>query len=180
MRGLFISEKYIKENSAIDENVDFKKINPTVWQCQIQHLQNLLGTKLYEDLVSKVVAGTIAGDDETLIQDYISDALLYWVMYEVQIPLLYEFRNKNVSKKSSDNAQPIGTKELSRIENRFKDKAEFFSKRLTDYLCANSELYPLYGTENDIDEVIPQNGKATVSVYLGGETNCNDYKCKFL
>jgi len=180
MRGLFISEKFIKENSPLDENIDWKKIQSTVWHCQIQHLQNLLGTKLYNDLVTKVIAGTIAGDDQTLIEDYISDALLYWVMYEVQIPLLYEFRNKNVSKKSSDNAQPIGTKELSRIENRFKDKAEFFSKRMTDYLCANSDLYPLYGTENEIDEVIPQNGKSTVSVYLGGGENCNDYKCKFL
>lgn len=168
MRALFISENYIKENSVIDENVDYKKILSTVWSCQIQYIQNLLGTKLYNDLTTKVIAGTISGDDLTLIEDYISDALLYWVIYEVEIPMLYEFRNKNISTKSSQNAQPIGTKELSRIENRFKDKAEFFSERLSDYLKANDTLYPLYRTETEFDEVSPEDGKSTVSVYLDG------------
>lgn len=167
MRALFISEKYIKENSSIDENVDYKKISATVWQCQIQYIQNILGTKLYDDLLAKILASSIAGNDKILIDNYIRDTLLYWVMYEVQIPLLFEFRNKNVSKKSSDNAQPISTKELARIENRFKDKAEFFSKRLSDYLCANSALYPLFSTEDSTDEVHPQKQQATVSVYLG-------------
>jgi hypothetical protein len=91
-------------------------------------------------------------------------------MYEVQIPLLFKFRDKNVSKKSSDNAFPISTKELSRIENRYKDKAEFFTKRISDYLCTNSALFPEYNTENEFDEVRPQDGKATVSVYLGGSS----------
>jgi hypothetical protein len=166
-RFIFISENYIKENSPLDENIDFKKIQSTLWSCQIQHLQNLLGTNLYNDLGAKVIAGTIAGNDEILLTEYVQDCLLYWFLYEVQIPLLYEFRNKNVSTKSSDNAQPIGTDELTRIENRFKDKAEFHSVRLSNYLCENSELFPLYCTENGTDEVIPQRGKATVSVYLG-------------
>lgn len=166
MRALFISEKYVKENSAIDENTDYKKILPTIWQCQIQYLQNLLGTKLYDDLITKVIAGTIAGDDETLIVDYISDALLYWCQYELQIPLLYEYRNKNVSTNRSDDATPISLKDSYRIENRFKDKAEFFSKRLSDYLCANSTLYPLYCTETEIDEVTPHEGKAGTNLYL--------------
>ena len=166
MRALFISEKYVKENSAIDENTDYKKILPTIWQCQIQYLQNLLGTKLYDDLITKVIAGTIAGDDETLMVDYVSDALLYWVQYELQIPLLYEYRNKNVSTNRSDDATPISLKDSYRIENRFKDKAEFFSKRLSDYLCANSTLYPLYCTESEIDEVKPHEGKAGTNLYL--------------
>ena len=178
MRALFISEKYIKENSAIDTNTDYKKILPTVWMCQIQYLQAYLGTKVYENLIDEILNDTVSANNEILLKDYVADALLYWVMYEVQIPLLYEFRNKNVSKKSSDNAQPIGTKELSRIENRFKDKAEYFSKRISDYLCANRTIYPLYCTENEIDETLPEQGKASVSVFLGNstpKTECNKY-----
>jgi len=167
-RPILISEGFFKENSAVDENVDMKQINPTIWQCQIQHIQNVLGTKLYDKILSDISASTLTGDYLTLVDDYCSDALVYWVMYEVQIPLLFKFRDKNVSKKSSDNAFPISTKELSRIENRYKDKAEFFTKRISDYLCTNSALFPEYNTENEYDEVRPQDGKATVSVYLGG------------
>lgn len=172
MRTLFISENYIKENSAIDENTDYKKILPTIWQCQIQYIQGLLGTKLYEYLLTEIDDlidnGTpLDAVDETLINDYIRDTHLYWAEYELQIPLLYEFRNKNVSKNRSDNGTPIDLKESYRIENRFKDKAEFFSERLSDYLCANSTLYPTYQTESDTDETRPQQGKPTVSIFLG-------------
>ena len=170
-RPIFISEGFFKENSAVDENVDMKQINPTIWQCQIQHIQNVLGTKLYDKILSDISASTLTGDYLTLVDDYCADALVYWVMYEVQIPLLFKFRDKNVSKKSSDNAFPISTKELARIENRYKDKAEFFTKRISDYLCTNSTLFPEYNTEVDIDEVRPQNGRATVSVYLGDESS---------
>ena len=171
MRTLFISEKYIKENSVIDENTDYKKILPTVWQCQMQYIQNLLGTKLYEYLIAEINdlidnSTPLDAVDKTLIDDYISDTHLYWCEYELQIPLLYETRNKNVSKNRSDNGEPVSLRESYRIENRFKDKAEFFSKRLTDYLCANKDLYPAYCTEDELDEVRPKQARATTSLYL--------------
>lgn len=172
MRTLFISEKYIKENSAIDENTDYKKILPTVWQCQIQYIQNLLGTKLYEYLITEINDlidnnTPLEVQDKELLDDYIADAHLYWCEYELQIPLLYEFRNKNVSKKRSDNAEPISVKESYRIENRYKDKAEFFSERISAYLCANKELFPAYCTEDEIDEVKPTQGQPSINLYLG-------------
>lgn len=176
-RVLLISEKYIKENSPIDDNVDMKKILPTIWQCQIQYIQNLLGTQLYDDILSKVEAGTIAGNDLKLVNDYVADCLLYYFMYEFQIPSLFSFRNVSTSKNNSDFSNPIDTKELSRIENKYKDKAEFFAKRVSDYLCANTNLYPLYLRADKADDVIPEKGYPSVSVYLGERQTpkCNKF-----
>ena len=165
--GLFISEKFVKNNSALDENVDMKKILPTIWQSQVQYIQSYLGTVLYDDLEAKVIAGTLAGNDLILVNKYISNALLYWTLYELQIPLLFNFRNKSTATNNSDYSNPIGTKELARIENRMKDKAEFFSERLTDYLSAKANLYPLYMKANTSADMLPELGRPTVSVYLG-------------
>ena len=140
-RQLFFDENFLKENSEIDENVDMKLLNPTIWRCQIQYMQNVLGTNLYDKILADIEASTLTGVYLTLVDDYCADALQYWVMYEVQIPLLFKFRDKAVSTKNSTNSAPISTKELSRIENRFKDKAEFFTQRISDYLCANESLY---------------------------------------
>ena len=167
-----ISEKYVKENSEIDENVDMKLIEPTIWRCQIQYLQNVLGTKLYKSILDKIINDTLTGDYLNLVNDYCADSLLNYVMYEVQIPLLYKFRDKSVSKKSSDNAQPIDFKEHRYLKDFYKHKAEFFTSRLNDYLCEYSELFPEYDTEDGIDEVNPHGGKPTVSVYLPGMNNC--------
>lgn len=176
-RALLISEIYVKDNSPIDENVDMKKILPTIWQSQIQYIQGLVGTQLYNDLVTEVIADTISADNLTLINDYIADCLLYYTLYELQIPLLFNFRNKSTATNNSDYSQPIGTKEMSRIENRMKDKAEFFAERLTRFLCANTILYPLYLTVVNSDDVIPEDGKPTVSIFLGetGKRKCNKY-----
>lgn len=178
-RQLFFDENFLKENSEIDENVDMKLLNPTIYRCQIQYIQNVLGTNLYDKILAEIQAGTLAGVYLTLVDDYCVDALQYWVMYEVQIPLLFKFRDKAVSTKNSTNSSPISTKELSRIENRFKDKAEFFTERISAYLCANESSYPEYNTENEYDETRPQEGMPTVSVYLGGPfatKNCKSYE----
>ena len=176
-RALFISEKYIKENTPIDENVDMKKILPTIWMCQIQYIQNLLGTQLYNELVTEIEADTISANNLILLNDYLADCLTYWCMYELQIPLLFNFRNKSTATNNSNFSQPISTKELSRIENRFKDKAEFFSVRVSNYLCANTDIYPLYMTSVSSDDVIAKDGKATTSVYLGSTEvrKCNKW-----
>ena len=166
-RQLFFDESFLKENSEIDENVDMKLLNPTIYRCQIQYIQNVLGTKLYDRILTDIEADTLTGDYLTLVDDYCVDALQYWVMYEVQIPLLFKFRDKSVSTKNSTNSAPISTKELSRIENRFKDKAEYFTKRISDYLCANEDLFTEYNTEDEVDEVRPQNGQASTSLYMG-------------
>ena len=176
VRALFISEKFLKDHTALDENIDMKKIRPTIYQCQIQYIQSLIGTQLYDDLLAKVVAGTLAGNDLILVNNYIADCLTYWCMYELQIPLLFNFRNKSTATNNSEYSQPITTKELDRIENRYKHKADYFSKRIELYLLANANLYPLYMKSNAIDEELPQSNSGGTSLYLGGgETECNRF-----
>ena len=176
-RALLISEKYLKENSIIDDNVDMKLILPTIWQCQKQYIEQYLGSELYDDIISKVIASTLAGDDLTLVDDYIADSLLYWVVYELQVPLLFKMRNIGVTKDRADFSDPIDLRELSRIENRYKKKAEYFSERLTAYLCANVDLYPKYLTSSESDDLLPKDAKPTVSVFLGSTAmpKCNKY-----
>ncbi len=168
-RGLFISENFVKENSEIDENVDMKLINPTIWYCQKLYIEPALGTALYNDLIADVVAGSVTGDNLTLVDDYIADALLYWVKHEIQVPLTYKFRNKSVSKNTDPNSQTVDFSEHKYLRDFYKPKAQEFTQRLKDYLCENSDLYPLYGTENGIDEISPTESKPQVAVFLGGK-----------
>lgn len=166
-RGLIISQRYIKETSPIDENVDMNLINPTVWRCQEQYIQSYLGTPLYDKISEDIVAGTVEGNYKTLIDRYIADTLLYYVMYEVQVPLLYKMRNKSVAKANSDNALPVSFTEHKYLRDFYKDKAEYFAKRLTDYLCVNTNLFPEYNLYTSSDQVRAKSATATTSVFLG-------------
>jgi len=174
--GLFISENYLKDNTVIDENVDMQLLLPTIWMAQEQHIQTALGGALYKDLQGKVApVDTLAGNDLILVDNYIAPALLWWCMYEADITLLYKYRNKNVSKKSSEDAQPLDFKEHRYVREDHKDKAEWWTQRLIDYLCYNSNLFPQY-TNSQNDEIRPDASTYSTSLFLGGKKFNNVYK----
>jgi len=173
-RGLFINETFLKSNSEVDENVDMKLINPTIWYCQKEYLEKTLGTVLYNDLITKVVASTLAGDDLTLVDDYIADCLLFWVKHELQVPLTYKFRNKSVSTNTDPNSQPVSFDIHKYLRDYYKPKAQYFTERLEKYLCANEALFPLYCTEDTVDELSPRKTTPQSAFYLGGKEPLRD------
>lgn len=142
--GLFITAQFIKDNTAIDGNVDEKYLNITIYDAQRIHILPILGTALYNELNTQVLAGSVSAANQTLITDYIQDALKFWIVYEAIDPVHYKITNKGVMTKSSDNSQPIEQLDIIRLMDRNKDRAEHFSQRLTDYLIANTATYPLF------------------------------------
>lgn len=164
---LIISEQFIKDNSVINENVDVKLLRATIWDCQRDYIKPLLGTDLYNKVLADINSDSLTGDYLTLVNDYISEALLKWVMFESVPTLLYKYRNKAVSTQDSDNSQPISYKAMQEEMNRWKDKAEIRSEDVTRYLCVNSDSFPEYTDNNDDDDITPNGRNFTTSIYLG-------------
>lgn len=155
--ALFVTEQFIKDNTLIDGNVDQKYITLTIADAQRMHVMPILGTALYNELDTQIVAGTLTALNTTLLNDYIQDALKYWVIYEGIDLFTYHITNKNISTKSSDNSQPIQQIDVIRLMDRNKDKAEFFSERITRYLCANEASYPLYNNAGSTSDTVHPN-----------------------
>lgn len=177
-RALIIDHTFIRENTEIDENVDQKLINPTIFLVQKKYVEKTLGTNLYNDLCAEIISDyTLASvpDYLTLVDEYIADMMLYWIMYEAQIPLTYKFRNKSVNKNTDPNSQTISFEEHKYLKDNYKKDAQYFTDRLERYLCANSTLFPLYCTEDAIDELSPKDTPPQVAVYLGKTINKDKY-----
>ena len=173
--ALFISEQFIKETSAIDENVDMKYIGITIDKCQKKYILDILGTGLYNELQTQILAGTVTSLNRTLLDNYIQDALKYWVLYEGIELFTYKITNKSIVTKTSENSQPIDLSVVTRLMDGYKDDAEFFSEKITKYLCANSSSYPLYlNPGNTIDTVYPNKNNYTTGWVL--DNNINGYK----
>ena len=71
MAVLFISEQYVKNTTLIDENVSVKLILPSIKDCQELRIHPILGTPFYEDLKTKITAGTLNSDEVNLLDTYI-------------------------------------------------------------------------------------------------------------
>ena len=150
-KALFISVDDLKKKSIIDGNVDSDKILQFVEVAQDTHIQNYLGTDLYNKLQADIVASTLAGDYLSLVNDYVKPMLI-WYSQATYLPFsLFQVKNGGVSKHSTDNAENVSKDELEYIIQRCRDNAEFYTKRYLDYMCANSTLYPEYLSNSNGD-----------------------------
>ncbi len=170
--ALLISEQFIKDTTIIDENVDMKLLRDVIELCQDKYILPLVGTGIYNELQASILTPPLTALNTTLMDSYIIKAMKWWVQYEGVDVLTYKFNNKSVSKKNSENSQPIDMEEVRRLMEKFRTNAEMYSQRLTNYLIANINSYPLYSNPGTgIDVVHPKRNSYTTSIYLG--TDCN-------
>ena len=75
MAVLFISEETIKNSTTINGNVDVELLLPYIKVSQDIHVQQLLGTNLYEKIEAEITAGTLTGNYKILVDEYIQPVL---------------------------------------------------------------------------------------------------------
>lgn len=172
---LLISAEMIKDRTAIHTNIDEKLLFPTIKVCQDMYIHPLLGSALFNKIITDVDAGTIAGDYKDLLDDYIVDCLCWHVLSESIFDVTYQIWNKGMVKKVGDSTEAPGTDELEGMRNRFRARAEWYGQRLKQYLIANSTASVLpeyYNGNTEIDDISPEQRAFTMPVYLGPEYEC--------
>ena len=75
--ALFISREDLVRNTIINGTVDSDKFLPFIKLAQIQHIQNYLGSKLFEKISQDILNGSLTGDYQTLVNEYVQPALIH-------------------------------------------------------------------------------------------------------
>ena len=154
-KALFISIQDLKRKSIIDGNVDADKLVQFVEVAQDTHIQNYLGTDLYNKLQSLIVDGTI--DDvanakyKNLLNDYIKP-MLVWFSQSSYLPFaMYQISNGGMYKHTSENSQSVSLEEMRDLLNRVNETAEFYTRRFVDYMSYQSATFPEYNSNSNGD-----------------------------
>lgn len=162
--ALFISEEKLK-SYAIAGNVSPSLLLPHLKDAQRIYIESALGTALYEDLQAHILASTLAGDDLTLVNDYIQSTLVHYATLQAIPFLAYKIENGNIYSKTSENGTALSREELGDLKDSVKNTAEWYRARLIDYLCYNSALYPKYNDNSGAD-ICPSTTKYTNNMNL--------------
>ena len=172
---LMISVDYLRDNTSINGNTDNEILEPYIITAHTMHIESILGTALFNDIVTNIQADTITGNNKTLLDDYIQPCLLQWSLYEALPFLNYKLNNKAVSTKSSDNSDPVDLNELQYLRRTVRDVAEYLSQRLTDYLKASPTLFPLYlNPGNTCDTIRPNSSSYFNGIFLHDSYDCDE------
>lgn len=182
---LIILPSVLKERSAIHDNIDDKLIYPEIKAAQDMYIMPLLGSTLFNKILVDIGAGTLTGNYKTLVDDYVIDTLCNYVLSELPEGLNYQFWNKGVATKTTDNSQAPSMSDMYASMSRYKNRAEYYSKRCRMYLLKNATaLFPEYSQYvSGIDVIPPENTSFESPIYLGSSrtnksSNSNDpYYC---
>ena len=144
MTALFITRDDIVKYTAMNGNVDTDKFIQFVKIAQDIHIQNYLGTKLFNKINDDIVAGTLASPYTTLLSKYIKPMVIHFAMVEYLPFAAYTIANKGVYKHNSENSINAEKNEIDFLVEKERNIAEHYTKRFIDFMSYNQASFPEY------------------------------------
>ena len=144
MKAILITNDEIKRFSPIKGGLDDDKLSSYIEVAQEIHLQNYLGSKLYDAIQVHALADTMPEDYTLLIDKYCKPMLMRWALVEFMPFAAFTIANNGVFKHNSENSTSVTAEEIVALTNKYTRIATHYTQLLVDYLCDNSTLYPEY------------------------------------
>lgn len=155
----FVSESTLKNNTALNDNIDSQELRFAIITAQNLNIQETLGQPLYEKIQSLISTNTIAGDYKYLLDQYIVPTTIYWAYYHALDNFFVKIMNVGIVANSTEQGNAIDFKTFQFLKNNAKSNAEYYDQAMRRYLCAYASLFPEYNT-TPIGEILPQRGSA--------------------
>ena len=162
----------LKKYGYLIDNLDETRIPLAIKYSQDTYIQTLLGTKLYSAILEEKYDELNA--DETLserisilLDNYILNAIGYFVEAELLIPMQLKLTNKGVVNTSDENVSNIDISEIKYTIDYYKNRGESYLDLMKRYIIQNIGDYPEY---NNVDSNDIQSSELSFknSLYLGG------------
>ena len=177
---LLISEKFIKDNCEISDNVSGKFLQSAIAEAQDLKLTPVLGEALVAKLKQLVADNEIglAGNAayKNLLDKYVQRFLMWSVKVDIAHTTSYKLSNFGVTKTSDENIQVASQDEIIADQDYSQAKADAYCNRMQNYLLDNRILYPEL-TENRCHQMRANlMSAASCNVFLGGARGKKIYR----
>lgn len=173
--NLIFTSNYLKKHSIIRGNVDDNLITPTIVNVQRMYIEDLLGTKLYNQILSQIGSSTVSSQNQTLLDDYVIPCMMEYVKSEMAPVLQYQYMNIGIEEKNSEHASGADLQKVLFLMDKWKNNAEKLAEKCTKYLCKNASTFTLYQDNTEIDEYQPNKTNFTSGIlldYPGDDEDC--------
>jgi|LakMenE18May11ns_1017448.scaffolds.fasta_scaffold9430441_2 hypothetical protein len=161
---LFIKRDDITKRTPYGGNIDPDKLVPFIKTSQDKYILPVLGTVLFNKLQTIIADGTVGNvanaSYKLLLDNYITDCLVYYAVVESLPFLSYNISNTGVQRHLSEQSVLPTKNEVDYLVEKALQSAQFYQERLLTYLLSESpQLYPEYYQSNGkIDNVYPNQG----------------------
>ena len=150
-QALFISRDDIIKFTVLNGNIDTDKFIQFIKIAQDVHIQNYLGTRLFNRLNDDIVNDDLTQPYSDLLTIYIKPMLIHWAMVEFLPYAAYTVANKGVFKHNSENSSNVDKNEIDFLIAKERDVAQSYTNRFIDFMCFNQVDFPEYNANSNAD-----------------------------
>ena len=159
----FISQEYFFQNTPVEQNIDWDKIQPYIVQAQQLYLQQSIGETGLDALSDGVKNNTLTPDEQTFVRNYVQPLVTQYAFWLCLPFINFKATNKALSKESSEFSQAADLDEMKFLRSNVKDAAEFYQRRMVKYLADHPGKFLWYDHPAALDN-LPK----TIQAYFGG------------
>ena len=149
--ALLISTADLVKFTSTNGGVDVDKFTQYIKIAQDVHIQNYLGTKLFQKIQADIIADTLIDPYLNLVTTYVKPMLIHWAMVEFLPYAPYTIANGGTFKHTSENSEGITRGELSDLLEAERNTAQGYTQRFLEFICANQSDFPEYSTNTSGD-----------------------------
>jgi len=152
---LFINRTDLVKNTILNGNVDTDMFIQFIKIAQQMHIQNYLGTVLYNTITDKINNNDLNGNYLDLVTEYVQPMLIHFAMVDYLPFANYQIRNGGVFKHRTENSEVPSREELELLVQKHRTFADFYTKRFIDHMAFYaSSNFPEYW-QNRNDDMFP-------------------------
>lgn len=168
---LLISEDYLKTNSNLNDNAFGKWILPAIREAQEMSLMPIIGECLYNKVCELVSNGLIDNDLYAAYKDLLDDRIQPFLLYQTLtniVPIINgKMANIGTVATNDEHIITLSQGELDLTQNYYRERADFYAKRLQDWVKNNREAFPelecVCSAKPNLERV-----NNSVGIFLGG------------
>lgn len=150
-QALFITRNDLVKYTAVNGNVDTDKFIQFIKIAQDIHIQNYLGSDLFNKISQDILDDTLTGVYLSLVNDYIKPMVIHWAMVEYLPFASYTIANKGIYKHSSENSDTVVKDEVDFLIEKSRNLAQYYTDRFISYMSFNQDSYPEYNSNSNED-----------------------------
>lgn len=175
------NENTIRGMSLIDNNVESKYLLSALREAQDVYYQQVVGKTLYDKLRKLVGDGVIDDAGNEAYKALLDESQMFLVYQSVANLCLVtnvKISNGGLQQTTDENLTTLNLDDTFTYQQHLKDKADFYMRRLQEYLWENrADLPELTQTKcNQLNAML--NSAADCGLWLGGKRGKGYNKCR--
>ena len=148
MELLFLTKDEIAKTTIVGGNVDREKYVFCIYTVQKSHIEVMLGTELYDKIVSDIQSDTLTGDYLELFNDFVKPITKNLSVAEYIDISNYTLGNKGLFLASSENSETASKNDRNFLSQKYKSNAQTYIERFNKWILKkNLTEYKTYQDE---------------------------------